>query len=570
MSPGRLLQHFEQISEAPEAVPRLRQFILDLAVRGKLVDQDPADEPAPELLKRIWSEKERLASNGSIRRSHPQPEVSEDEVPYILPKGWISSRLGDVIHLVSGQHLQPNEYSDRKQSGPPYITGPADFGEKGLVITRYATVRKAVATEDQILLTVKGAGVGKTAICDLPEVAISRQLMAMTAIQWSQRFLLLIAHRLAVALRESSRSLIPGISRDDVERFVFGLPPLAEQHRIVAKADELLALCDELEAAQAKRERRRDRLVAATLHGLSNGDATVESGARPPFEASARFYFNHLPRLTTRPEHIHQLRQTILNLAVRGKLVPQDPRDEPATELVKQIEADKAQHAKEGKLPRPSPITLLNAEDLPCGIPANWRWCRLAELCLRIQYGYTASANPSLQEVRLLRITDIQDNRVRWESVPGCDISSEQVDQYLLADGDVLIARTGGTIGKSFLVEDIPLRAVFASYLIRIQGSRKLFDRYLKLFLESPVYWEQLKIGARGTGQPNVNGQTLGSMAVPLPPLAEQHRIVAKVDELMALCDELETRLTTTATTRRQLLEATLQEALEGRSAALV
>ena len=195
-------------------------------------------------------------------------------------------------------------------------------------------------------------------------------------------------------------------------------------------------------------------------------------------------------------------------------------------------------------------------------VPKHWKWCRLAELSLRIHYGYTASAKPILRDIRLLRITDIQNNNVHWESVPGCEIADEQVDQYLIADGDILVARTGGTIGKSFLVRAIPVKAVFASYLIRVQGSRELFDRYLKLFLESSVYWKQLEDGSRGAGQPNVNGQTLGNMAVPLPPLAEQHRIVAKVDELMALCDELESRLSTTATTRRQLLEATLSEAI--------
>jgi type I restriction enzyme S subunit len=182
MNPARLLSHFDRISEAPDAIPRLRRFILDLAVRGKLVEQDPRDEPAPELLGRIQRKKERLVKAGEIRKQNPQQEIGSDEIRFALPEGWAWARLGNVILLISGQHLQPGEYSDAEQSGPPYITGPADFRQNGLVITRYAVVRKAVARKGQILLTVKGAGVGKTAICDLPEVAISRQLMAMTAI----------------------------------------------------------------------------------------------------------------------------------------------------------------------------------------------------------------------------------------------------------------------------------------------------------------------------------------------------------------------------------------------------
>ena len=339
----------------------------------------------------------------------------------------------------------------------------------------------------------------------------------------------------------------PKMNQAKMNSIPVALPPLAEQQRIVAKVDELMTLCDDLAAAQSEREARRDRLVAATLHRLTAATADDPT----PFPARARFYFTHLPRLTTRPEHIQGLRQAILNLAVQGKLVPQEPHDEPASELFNRIQKGKKRTA--------------GTEDLATAqyeIPTNWKWCRLAELSQKIHYGYTASANPNLREVRLLRITDIQNNKVEWEAVPGCEIENEQVDQYLLIDGDILIARTGGTVGKSFLVKNVPVKAVFASYLIRVQGSPELLDRYLKLFLESPVYWKQLEAGSRGTGQPNVNGQTLGNMAVPLPPLAEQQRIVARVDELLALCDALAANLDTVTATRRRLLEAALQEAL--------
>jgi type I restriction enzyme S subunit len=260
------LGHLPCLTARPAQIKQLRQTILNVAVRGQLVRQSPDDEPAPELLKRIQAEKTRLVKDGKIRKQLPQAKIETGDIPFGLPKGWAWVRLGDVIHLVSGQHLQPNEYSDREDSGPPYITGPADFGDNGLVITRYALLRKAVAEKGQILLTVKGAGVGKTAICDLQEVAISRQLMAMTAIAWSQSFLLLVTHRLAETLKESARSLIPGISREDVDRFVFSLPPLAEQQRIVAKVDELMALCDGLESRLNTTQTEARRLLEAVLH----------------------------------------------------------------------------------------------------------------------------------------------------------------------------------------------------------------------------------------------------------------------------------------------------------------
>ena len=276
------LTHLPRLTTRPEHIKQLRQTILNLAVRGRLVPQDPKDEPACELLKRIHEEKQRLVNEGKIRRQSLLSEVEPGDMPFFLPNRWAWVRLGDVIHLVSGQHLQPGEYSDQEHTGPPYITGPADFGNHGLVITRYAVVRKAVAKEGQILLTVKGAGVGKTAICDLHEVAISRQLMALTAIGWNQRFLLLTTHRLAEALKESARSLIPGISREDVEQFIFALPPTAEQHRIVAKVDELMALCDRLEEHLTTAQTETRRLLESVLHLALNGKASAP-GAPPVF-----------------------------------------------------------------------------------------------------------------------------------------------------------------------------------------------------------------------------------------------------------------------------------------------
>ena len=381
MNPELLIAHFNRISDAPNAIPRLRNFILDLAVRGKLVEQDPSDEPATILLDRIRSEKARLVKGGQIRRQNLQPRIEPESIPFSIAKGWSWARLGDVIHLISGQHLQPGEYSEEKQGGLPYITGPADFGPNGLVITRNAIVKKAIATKGQVLLTVKGAGVGKTTICDLPEVAISRQLMAISAIEWSQQFLLLTTHRLAAALVKSARSLIPGISREDVDQFIFPLPPLAEQRRIVTKVDELMVLCDRLEEARAEGESRRDRLTAASHHHLNNG------ADRDTLRKHAHFFIGHLPRLTIRPHQIKQLRQTILNLAIRGKLVPQDPSDERAPELLKRIQIDKERLVKEGIIKKQRPAPPIEESSVPFSLQAvglgrdlaTWRkWLRAA------------------------------------------------------------------------------------------------------------------------------------------------------------------------------------------------
>lgn len=262
----------------------------------------------------------------------------------------------------------------------------------------------------------------------------------------------------------------------------------------------------------------------------------------------------HYEQIADAPDAIARLRRFILDLAVRGKLVPQDPADETASELLKQIVAEKA-FFETNKRTKVSSVTILRA----CGeLPSNWVWSTFSEISLRLHYGFTASADQKLKDVRLLRITDIQDGKVNWDDVPGCAINDKAAGAYLLEPGDILIARTGGTIGKTFLVSDTPVKSVFASYLIRLQPARALFDRYIKLFCDTSLYWDQLSAGSRGGGQPNVNGQTLGSLLFPLPPLDEQHRIVAKVDELMALIDELEEVRTKRDAKRDKLAAASL------------
>jgi type I restriction enzyme S subunit len=250
----------------------------------------------------------------------------------------------------------------------------------------------------------------------------------------------------------------------------------------------------------------------------------------------------------------------ILQLAVMGKLVPQDPNDSPASVLLKQIDAEKKRLVKQGKIKEPNLLQSVSPEGVPYALPRGWEWCRLEDVTIKIHYGYTASADPDARSVRLLRITDIQDNSVNWESVPGCDAEKDQVQQYLLGEGDILIARTGGTIGKSYLVQGLRLDAVFASYLIRAIPSTHIDVSYLKRFMESPIYWSQLYAASSGTGQPNVNGTSLSQLIVPLPNVSEQRRIVAKIDQLMSLCNTLEQQIDAARETQSSLLRAMMAQ----------
>jgi type I restriction enzyme, S subunit len=244
--------------------------------------------------------------------------------------------------------------------------------------------------------------------------------------------------------------------------------------------------------------------------------------------------------------------------------------DNTGKALLAQIKSQKAELIKQGKLRKEKPLAPIKPEEILAAanrfdIPDNWVWCRLGEVCENIHYGMNASANFNKTEVRLLRITDIQDNKVEWQDVPGCDYNEKDLISYGLNENDILIARTGGTIGKSYLVKSLSVVAVFASYLIRLIPFSQISADYLKLFIESPTYWKQLYAASGGSGQPNVNGTALTSLIIPLPPLSEQKAIVAKVERLLGNISLLESENKAQQIDVQRLMGAVLQEAFGGR-----
>ena len=264
-----------------------------------------------------------------------------------------------------------------------------------------------------------------------------------------------------------------------------------------------------------------------------------------------------------------QLRNSILQQAIQGKLVPQDPADEPASVLLQRIRKEKERLVKEGKLKKKDlESKSIEEDEIPFEIPKGWEWMRWGDLSESIQYGYNAPAKQN-GRIKMVRISDIQNGRIVWDTVPFCDINEVEIETYLLKKNDILFARTGGTVGKSYLVKDTPEEAIYAGYLIRTRYSNQLCPKYLKYFMESTLYWSQLKEGTIATAQPNCNGKTLAKMILPIPPLAEQRRIVAKIEELMPLVerygkaqqalDQLNESLPA------RLRQSILQEAIQGR-----
>ncbi len=238
-----------------------------------------------------------------------------------------------------------------------------------------------------------------------------------------------------------------------------------------------------------------------------------------------------------------KLRQKILDLAIHGKLVPQDPNDEPASVLLERIKAEKERLIKEGKIKKSKKSAKTSDtphyENVPFEVPEGWVWTTVSDISKSILYGVSESAK-SEGKYKLLRITDIQDNKVDWETVPFTDFDDNKVSSYILHNGDIVFARTGATVGKSYLIQGLSQKAIYASYLIRIQTFDLILPEYVKLFFESGYYWEQIELSSVGIGQPNVNGTILGYLNIPLPPFAEQKRIVIEIEQWLSLIDQIE------------------------------
>ena len=262
------------------------------------------------------------------------------------------------------------------------------------------------------------------------------------------------------------------------------------------------------------------------------------------------------------------LRQKILDLAIRGKLVPQDPNDEPASILLERIKAEKERLIKEGKIKRSKKSAKTSDtphyENVPFEIPSLWEWTTINDISKSILYGVSESAKTN-GKYRLLRITDIQNNSVQWDSVPYTDFDENKAKSYLLSDGDILFARTGATVGKSYLVQGLTEGAIYASYLIRVQTYDAVLPQYLKFYFESGYYWEQIEQGSVGVGQPNVNGTILGNLHVPIPPLHEQFRIVSELSKWMGIIDIIENSQTDLQALIKQTKSKILDLAIHGK-----
>lgn len=541
-----LTDNLPLLAGAPNGIKKLRELILELAVRGKLVPQDPSDEPASELLKRIAEEKAQLVAGTREKKQKAFAEISAEEKPYTLPSGWEFARLGDLVdprRTITYGVLKPG---GNTTDGVPLIK--AENVQFNLILTEFKSRISAELDEEykrtrlqggEVLLTLVGS-IGRCAIAPIELVGanLSRSVGMIVPLSGvDKRFMVYAMTSLideAFILKNCAGTAQKVLNVGTVNDMPYPLPPIAEQHRIVAKVDELMALCDRLEARQADADNAHAQLVQVLL------DSLTQARDAEDFAQSWQRLAEHFHTLFTTESSIDALKQTLLQLAVMGKLVPQDPNDEPASELLKRIAEQKARLVEKGEIKKQKPMAAIAEEEKPYDLPDSWAWVRLPE----IYYSVSVSGNKLLS------------SQISEEGIfPVVDQGKKFVSGF--TDDESLLIRLPGPV-VVFGDHTTERKYVDFDFVAGADGVKILRP----VLLDEKFFWWHLvglKLEGRGYAR---HFKVLNDAFFALPPKGEQSRIVAKVDQLMALCDQLKARLNQARQVHEQLAGALVEQAV--------
>lgn len=538
-------------------IKKLRELILELAVRGKLVPQDPADESASVLLEKIAVAKAKLITQGKIKKVKPLPKITTEEINDELPAGWEAIRLGDAMNVLNGRAYKKNEML---QEGTPLLRvgnlftsnqwyysnldlEPEKYIDKGdLIYAWSASFGPFIWEGDKVIYHYH---IWKLDLYD--EVSLVKEYV--------YNYLLSITEKIKAS---GSGIAMLHMTKDRMEKLLLHLPPVSEQKRIVAKIDELMLLCDQLEQQTETSIDAHSTLVEvllATLTDSADANELAQNWARVS---------EHFATLFTTEQSIEALKQTLLQLAVMGKLVPQDPDDEPAAILLEKIAAEKAQLIKDKKIKKEKPLPPIGDDEKPFELPVGWEWVRLANVST-VGTGGTPSRAVSgyweSKDISWVTSGETSESFIFATKEKVSNLAVQETNVSVYPPGTLIIAMygQGKTRGQvSELMIDAGTNQACAA--IRLIQSDVKHRSYIKLFFLKS--YDEIRSHAAGGAQPNLNVGKISSTVIPLPPLTEQHRIVTKVDELMGICEQLKTDLQQSQKTQVQLTDALVDQAL--------
>ena len=562
-----LLSNLNLLATAPGGVARLRELILTLAVQGKLMPQDPGDEPASVLLRKIRAKKDRMIAAGQIKRDKPSAEIAEHEKPFELPSGWCWTRVADICTLVTdGEHSTPQRCDD--PSAVPLVTAKnvrhevmnytvTDFVPQEIAQKCWQRCKPAVG---DILMVSVGATTGRLCVLrDAVEMVLVRSVTVLRPAQSGVIPDFLARHLMSPSTQreiwsEVKQSAQPCLYLAKSAALKIALPPLAEQSRIVTRVEELMRLCDALEAKGQLETAQHTQLISTLLATLADSPSPEALAGNWQRVAS------HFDLLLDRPEAVDALEQTILQLAVRGLLVPQDPADEPASALLQKIRAEKDRLIAAGKIKRDKPLAPIAEEEKPFGLPRGWEWVRLGQIADNRLGKMLDKAKNTGKRYPYLRNTNVQWRHIDLDDIKEINLEASELEEFRLFPGDLLICE-GGYPGRCAIWNEPDREMYFQKALHRVRPRVGIAVQLIALSLESDSKLGNLDQHFTGATIKHFVGQALDRYLIPLPPLAEQSRIVARVESLRRLCADLRQRLSASQTTQAQLAAALVETA---------
>ena len=548
-----LLSNLNLLATAPGGVARLRELILTLAVQGKLVPQDPADEPASVLLQKIRAEKDRLIAEGKIKKDKPLAAIAEEENPFELPVGWEWVRLAEIAYPQAGFAFKSNGFNDLG-SGLPLIRIRDVGGNSPATFFSGEFRPEFVVQPSDWLISMDGEF--RVREWHGP-ISLLNQRVTRLIFCGDELFRPFIAAALQFRLQElqgtKAYTTVDHLSGGQIASAVIPLPPLAEQSRIVARVEELMRLCDALEA-KGQLEATQHTQLLSTLLGTLTASATPEELA-DNWQRVAQ----HFDLLLDRPQAIDALEQTLLQLAVRGLLVPQDPADEPASVLLQKIRAEKDRLIAAGQIKRDKPLPPITDEEKPFELPEGWEWVRQRELVTHLGDGLHGTPHYSpAGEYYFVNGNNLRDGAIVIKPETKRVDKSEFEKYKKPLDATTVLLSINGTLGNvAFYSGEKVILGKSACYFNLTSGLTKSFVRTL---LECPDFQNYALTSATGSTIKNLGLKAVGDWPIALPPLVEQSRIVTRVTQLRRLCFELRQRLAEREAVQARLAEALVQQ----------
>ncbi|EEW2350421.1 TPA: restriction endonuclease subunit S [Escherichia coli] len=556
-------------------IKKLRELILELAVRGKLVPQDPNDEPASELLKRIAAEKAELVKQGKIKKQKPLPEISEEEKPFELPQGWEWVRLGDFTNIIRGITFPGNEKSQFQAPGKIACLRTANVQEQidwdDLIYISDSFVKRddQYLQEHDIVMSMANSRelVGKVALASLPDnskFTFGGFLSVLRPLVVNEIYLMALlrckTYKSQLIESASQTTNIANISLAKLNPLPVCIPPAKEQIHIVKKMNELMSLCDQLEQQSLTSLDAHQQLVETLLGTLTdsqNAEELAENWAR---------ISEHFDTLFTTEASVDALKQTILQLAVMGKLVPQDPNDEPASELLKRIAQEKAQLVKEGKIKKQKPLPPISDEEKPFELPDGWEYIYLNDICSLITDGthqtpkYTTEGRPFISAQCVKPFKFMPENcRYVSEEDHNLYIKNRNPEQQ-----DILLSRVGAGIGECAVIDTDLEFSIYVSTALIKPVKKYINSQYICIWLNSPIgrLFSSNYTYGKGVSQGNLNLSLIRTFVISLPPYLEQQLIVDKTLEYLEICEKLKFRIQSAKQTQLHLADALTDAAI--------